>query len=199
MKKFFVGLIVALIFPTTILGYSITDPLYAPEKSHLMGDLSFGFTNNDFDLAKSYALYGSLTMGVSDKLSLGVGFGWAKIIHESTGFQDLSIKFKYRFLNGLVDDMFLDIDGYVSPEMFHSPWNKEGGSAQGATSLGAIVSVGTLNALDNFNLFAKLGLEHIGHRDTINAGSLLSLRTGAKYYINETLYTSGSQLYKGGF
>lgn len=185
MKKIITSILLFALCPLYLGAFSITDPLYMPEKKQLLADISLSFTNNDFQLDKSYGVNGYLQAGITDNLALGLYLGWAKIRHVSDGMQDPSITFQYRFYNGLEDSFFLDIDGYVSPEVFHSPWNGKGGAAKGATDIGAFLTIGSTESLNNFTIFAKTGLEHFGHTDMVSAGTAWSLMGGAKYYMSE--------------
>lgn len=185
MKKIAVTLSVLAILAVNGLAFSITDPFYMPEKGQLVGDLTVGMTNGDLRLAKSFSIDAYLQANVNEKLNIGLSWGWAKIRHESTGMQDPTLTVKYRFFDGLSDGFFLDMNAFLSPEMFDSPWNNDGGSAKGATDLGAAVKIGSTEMLNNFTLYAGTGLNHYGHTEINKAGTGWTILAGAKYYGNE--------------
>ncbi len=185
MKKFIIFVLSLMVLAVNGMTFSITDPFYMPEKGQLVGDLSTSIFNNDIRLAKAFAIEGYLQAGISEKLALGLFLGWAKIRHFSEGMQDPSLTVKYRFLDGLNDGFYLDMDAFLSPEIFDSPWNNDGGAAKGATDLGASLKIGSTDLLNNFTLYTGTGFKHFGHTDYNKAGSAWNLLAGIKYYGNE--------------
>ena len=185
MKKIAVTLFSLALLAVNGVAFSITDPFYMPEKSQLVGDISVGFTNKDIRLRDSFAIDAYLQAGITEKLTIGLFLGWAKIEHFSSGMQDPSLTVKYRFFDGLTDGFYLDMDAFLSPEIFDSPWNNKGGAAKGATDFGVSFKIGSTEILNNFTLYAGTGLKRYGHTDFNSAGSAWTLLTGAKYYGNE--------------
>lgn len=185
MKKLAVFLAALVLFAVNGKAFSITDPFYMPEKGQLAGDLTFGFTNRDFQLADSFSIDGYLQAGITERLTLGLFLGWARIEHFSSGMQDPALSAKYRIVDGLSDGFYLDVDAFLSPEIFDSPWNNDGGAAKGATDVGVSLKIGSTEALNNFTLYAGTGFHHFGHTDRTASGTAWNLLAGAKYYANE--------------
>ena len=185
MKKLAVFLAALVLFAVNGKAFSITDPFYMPEKGQLVGDLSAAFTNNDLRLYKSMGMEGHLQAGVSDRLTVGLFFGWTKIRHFSTGITDPGLTIKYRFLDGLSNDFYLDMDAFLSPEIFDSPWNNDDGAAKGATDFGVSLKIGSTEMLNNFTLYSGVEMKHFGHNDMVKSGTGWTLVGGAKYYGNE--------------
>ena len=185
MKKITLFLAALVLFAVNGKALSITDPFYMPEKAQLVGDLTAAFTNNDLRLYKSFGIEGYLQAGITDRLAIGLFLGWAKIRHFSSGMQDPALTIKYRFFDGLSDGFYFDLDAFISPEIFDSPWNNDGGAAKGATDFGASVKIGSTDMLNNFTLYAGTGFKHFGHTDFVKSGTAWNLFTGAKYYADE--------------
>ena len=185
MKKLAVFLTALVLFAVNGKATSITDPFYMPEKGQLTGDLTLGFTNRDMQLGDSFSIDAYLQAGVMEKLTIGLFLGWAKVEHFSSGMQDPALTAKYRILDGLSDGFFLDVDAFLSPEIFESFWNNKDGAAKGATDVGASLKIGSTEALNNFTLYASTGFRHYGHTNLRKSGTAWTLLTGAKYYGNE--------------
>ena len=185
MKKLLLAVFAMAILAVNGAAFSITDPFYMPEKAQLTGDLTVGFTNRDLQLLDSFSINGYLQAGVTDRLTIGLFLGWARVEHESRGFQDPSVTAKFRILDGLNEGLYLDIDAFLSPEVFESFWNNKDGAAKGATDLGVSFKIGSTEMLNNFTLYAGTGFQHFGHTDFRSSGTAWDLFTGAKYYGNE--------------
>ena len=184
MKKLAVFLAALVFLTVSGKAFSITDPFYMPESKQLVGDLSAAFTNNDLHLYKSFGIMGYLQAGVTNRLSFGLTFGWAKIFHYSDGIQDPALTIKYRFFDGLSRSFYLDLDAFLSPEIFDSPWNNEEGAAKGSTDFGASLKIGSTEMLNNFTLYSGLSASHYGHTDFRKSGTSWKFFAGAKYYAN---------------
>lgn len=184
MKKLAVFLAALVLLTVSGKAFSITDPFYMPERKQLVGDFSAAFTNNDFQLYKSFGINAYLQAGINDRFSIGLFIGWAKIFHFSTGMQDPSLTLKYRLFDGLSKSFYLDLDGFLSPEIFESPWNNEDGAAKGSTDFGASLKIGSTEMLNNFTTYAGVGMTHYGHTDIRKSGTAWNLFAGAKYYAN---------------
>lgn len=185
MKKLILTLCAFAVFVVNSAAFSITDPFYMPEKAQLAGDLTIGLTNNDMQLLDSFSINGYLQAGITDRLTIGLFLGWARVEHFSSGLQDPALTLKYRILDGMNEGLYLDIDAFISPETFDSLWNKEDGSAKGATDFGVSLKIGSTELLNNFTLYAGTGFKHFGHTDLTKSGTAWNLLTGAKYYANE--------------
>lgn len=158
---------------------NITDPLFMPQQGAVVAESAAGFTNDTF------GLYQDITVGVSDNLSMGASIGWTKIKHAHSGLQDPSIFARYRFLDGSAQGLYLDLQGYISPEIFDSPLNGDDGSAKGTTSFGLHSIVGSTEIASNLTLAASAGFDYYGDTKYIDSGSIWSLTGAAKYYIND--------------
>lgn len=164
---------------------NITDPLYMPRQGDVVSQTDYNITGHAFKQGDSLGLVQSIQIGVNDKLALGVSLGWAKIKHEHSGFQDPVLSARYRFLDGNEQNLFLDLQGYISPEVFDSPYNNEDGSAKGSTDFGLHSIVGSTDIMPNFTLTANTGFDYVGGSDNLDSGSVWSLGGSAKYYIND--------------
>lgn len=184
MKKLSIFLAALLFLTASGEAFSITDPFYMPERKQLVGDFGAAFTNNDMRLYKSAGVEGYLQAGINDRLAIGVSFGWAKIFHFSTGMQDPTLTIKYRLFDGLSRSFYLDLDAFLSPEIFESPWNNEDGAAKGSTDLGTSLKIGSTEMLNNFTLYAGVSMNHFGHTNLTKPGTAWNFLAGAKYYAN---------------
>ena len=164
---------------------SITDPLFMPQQGAFIADSTAEITDNAFKLGDSFGLKQTINFGVTDNLSLGASLGWATIRHEHSGMQDPAINARYRFLDGSEQNLFLDLQGYISPEAFDSPFNNDGGSAKGSTDFGLHSIVGSTEIAPNFTFTAQVGFDYIGHTDLLDSGSIWGIGSSAKYYIND--------------
>ncbi len=179
MKKLTLALALCGFFAVPAAALSITDPLFMPQQGAVTAESAASFTRDSFGLDQN------ITLGVSDRLSIGANIGWAKIEHEHSGLQDPAIFARYRFLDGSSEGLFLDLQGYISPEMFDSPLNGDGGIAKGTTSLGMHSIVGNTDIAPNLTLAASAGFDYYGDTKYIDSGSIWSLEGAAKYYIND--------------
>ena len=179
MKKLILAFAFCGSFALSAHALSITDPLFMPQQGAVTAETAAGFTHHSFGLNQN------ITVGVTDKLSFGADIGWAKIEHGHSGLQDPSVSARYRFLDGTAEGLFLDLQGYISPEVFDSPFNGDGGSAKGTTSFGLHSIVGSTEAASNLTLAASAGFDYYGDTEYIDSGSIWSLTCAAKYYIND--------------
>lgn len=179
MKKLLLAFVFCGSFALSASALNITDPLFMPQQGAVLAGSTVGFTSN------SFGLYQDINVGVSDRLSLGASIGWAKIKHAHSGLQDPALSARYRFLDGSVQGLFLDLQGYISPEVFDSPLNGDDGSAKGTTSFGLHSIVGTTEVAPNLTLAASAGFDYFGDTKYVDSGSVWSLAGAAKYYINE--------------
>ncbi|MBQ2313169.1 MAG: hypothetical protein II183_03295 [Elusimicrobiaceae bacterium] len=184
MKKLLISLFTFGLFITNASAFSLTDPFFMTEKGQIVGDLALALTNEDARFDESFAFKGSIQLGLQDRLSFGLGLGWANIRHHSRGFIDPTISLKYRFKDGLSDGYYVDLDAFVSPQSFNSWLDNEGG-AKGATDLGATLKIGSTEILNNFTLYAGGSVKYYGHSKYIHAGTGLTAIAGAKYYADE--------------
>jgi len=193
MKKFILTSAVCLCVASGAWALSITDPLFMPQEGGTVSETSLNITDNAFKLQDSFGLREKMTLGVYDNLSVSASLGWAKIKNEHSGLQDPQVEARYRFLDGTQDNLFLDMEAYISPEIFDSIYDKEDGSAKGSTDYGLHSIVGSTEAVPNMTLAAKAGFDYIGSSDLIDSGTVWSAEGNAKYYINE-LNSVGAQL-----
>ena len=163
---------------------SLTDPFFITEKGQIVGDFSIALTNEDARFDESFALKGDILLGLQDNISLGLGLGWANIRHHSRGLIDPVISLKYRIKDGLTDGYYVDLDAFLSPQVFDSWLNDEGG-AKGATDLGATLKIGSTEIINNFTLYAGGSLKYYGHSRLVHAGTGITALAGAKYYVDE--------------
>lgn len=175
---------------------SITDPFFMPKKGQVTAEASFNNTNNDFNLGNSTGLYADVAIGIENDLTLGFGLGWADIHHISSGLQDPVLHARYRFFDSLADGYFLDLAGYLSPELFDSPFNDDGGSAKGSTSLGLQGIVGSDQIIKNVTLGAKMSIDYQVKTIARCAGSAWGLNGFGKVYINEKHSVEGGVVLK---
>jgi len=183
MKKLFI--FAALLLPLCANALNITDPFFMPEKSQVISDTTLGFTNNAFKLNKSWGFYESISAGIDDNFTAGISIGWADMRHADSGMQDLSLFAKYRFAHEQDTGYFFDFEGYLSPKLFHSPYNGKHGSAKGSTDLGVKGTIGSTQISEGFTLGGSVGLDIIGHTDVISSGSIWDLTGFAKYYADK--------------
>lgn len=186
MKKLTLALALCGCFAIPAAALNITDPLFMPQQGAVTAETAVNITNNAFKLGDSYGLNQNITVGIADNLSVGASVGWAKIKHEHSGMQDPVLNARYRFLDGSNQNIFLDLQGYISPEFFDSPFNNDGGSAKGSTDFGLHSIVGSTELAQNFTFAARTGFDYIGSTNAIDSGSIWSLGGTAKYYINDT-------------
>ena len=184
MKKLILFVFALGLITINASAFSLTDPFYMPEKGQIVGDLNIALTNNDARFNDSFAIKGGVEFGVQDRLSLGLGFGWAKIQHYSKGLIDPTITAKYRLRDGLNEGYYLDLDVFLSPQTFDS-WQSDKGGAKGATDLGAALKIGSTEMVNNFTLYTGVSVKHYGHSKFVSAGTGLTALAGAKYYADE--------------
>ena len=184
MKKLIIFIFTLGLIGVNARAFSLTDPFYMPEKNQIVGDLNIILTNNDARFNDSFTIKGGIEFGVQDSLVLGINFGWAKIQHHSKGLIDPTITVKYRFREGLSDGYYVDLDAFLSPQIFDS-WQSDKGGAKGATDLGATLKIGSTEMLNNFTLYAGAAIKHYGHSKLVSAGTGLTALAGAKYYVDE--------------
>lgn len=178
---------------------SFTDPFFMPKKNEVTAYASFANTNKDFNLGNSTGLFADVSIGVEDNLTLGFGLGWADMHHISSGLQDPIFHGRYRFFDSIADGYFLDLAGYLSPELFDSPYNGDGGSAKGATSLGIAGLIGSDQIMRNVTLGAKLAIGYQAKTQSGCEGSIWSAKGFGKVYITDKHSVEGGVLLKSYF
>lgn len=197
MKKLLLSAALFALAPLSLNALEMTDPFFIPEKGAVISDTTLGFTNNAFKLNKSWGIYESVSVGIDDKFSAGVSLGWADMRHADSGMQDLALFAKYRISDQTDTPYFLDIEAYLSPKLFHSPYNNKKGAAKGSTDLGFKGTMGSTQISEGFTLGASAGLDIIGHTDIISSGSIADLTGFAKYYADKDNSFSASVSVKG--
>lgn len=184
MKKLATLIFTLGLLAVNVSAFSLTDPFYKPEKGQIVGDLNIGLTNEDARLDESFAIRGSIQLGIQERLVLGFGIGWANIRHHSRGMEDPVITAKLRLRDGLVDGYYVDMDAFFSPQSFHS-WQNDKGGAKGATDFGATLKVGSTELINNFTVYTGVSATYYGHSRLFSAGTGLTALAGAKYYVDE--------------
>lgn len=190
-------LFAALFLPLCANALNITDPFFMPQSKQILSDTTLGFTNNAFKLNKSWGFYEKIYAGISDDLTAGLSIGWADMRHEHSGMQDLSLFAKYRLAHEQDGGYFFDLEGYLSPKLFKSPYNGKNGSAKGSTDLGLRGTLGSTKITEGLTLGSSFGFQAIGHTDLISSGSIWDLTGFGRYYLNEHNALGVSISFKG--
>ncbi|MBO4707769.1 MAG: hypothetical protein J5594_04345 [Elusimicrobiaceae bacterium] len=185
MKKLALFVFALGLITVNASAFSLTDPFFMPEAGQIVGDLSIALTNEDARFDESFAFTGSIEFGIKDRLALGFGLGWANIRHHSKGLIDPTVTMKLRILDGLVDGYYMDVDGFLSPQVFDS-WQSNKGGAKGATDLGATLKIGSTELINNFTVYLGGSIKHYGHSKLVPAGTGVTALAGAKYYVDES-------------
>ncbi len=184
MKKLAVLIFTLGLLAVNASAFSLTDPFYMPEKGQVIGDLAIALTNEDARFQESFAIMGNFELGMSDRLVLDLGIGWANIRHHSRGMTDPTIGLRYRIHDALIDGYYMDIESFFSPQSFDS-WQSDEGGAKGATDLGVTFKIGSTEIANNFTLYGGASVKHYGHSKLISAGTGVTAFAGAKYYADE--------------
>lgn len=191
--------ILAVFLVVQVYASNITDPFFMPGKRTFVSDTSINFTNNALRLGKSWGFGEVITYGLEDNLSLSLGLGWAKIKHAKSGLQDPVFAARYRLVEEAAGGLMLDVKGYLSPSIFNSPLNNDGGAAKGSFDTGAALIVGSREWFANTLLWAEGSLDYIGSTDLTKSGTALGLALNAKYYMDESNSLGAGLFTKGYF
>ena len=182
MKKIILGTL-ALFLVAQVFALNITDPFYMPKKEGFISDTTALKINSGN--ARAYGLREVITYGVMDELSIGAGLGWGKIKDGDSGLEDPTIYARYRIVEEAKNGVIVDLKAYISPEIFDSPLNGDGGVAKGSTDFGFSAMVGSREWVKDFVLWAEAGIDLIGSTKATKSSNVLFISGNAKYYMDD--------------
>ena len=188
MKKIILSTM-ALFLVTQAFAFNITDPFYMPKKEAFYLDSALVLENSGN--LRAYGLQEKFVYGIMDNLSVSLGLGYAKVKHGDNGLQDPVIGARYRLQEEDKGTMTIDLLGYISPSIFDSPYNNEGGVAKGSTDFGFSVMGGSREYLANTMLWMEVGIDFIGSTKWSKSGNIIGIAANAKYYLDDYNSFSG--------
>lgn len=197
MKKIILSTL-ALFLVAQVFALNITDPFYMPKKGGFVSDTTVIKENNPYawNGVRAYGIREVVSYGIMDELSIGAGLGWAKIKDGDSGLEDPTIYARYRIVEEAKNGVIVDLKGYISPEIFDSPFNGDGGVAKGSTDFGVSAMVGSKELVKDFVLWAEAGIDFIGSTKATDSSNIIFVSANAKYYLDDLNSFDGGLFYK---